>query len=181
MQMPTALGHAMVGLGCGALVASRQLPRRARLSTVAVLVLLAALPDLDVIAFALGIPYRDPFGHRGFFHSLFFTTCCGAIAWWIHRLSIRLYSDTTLSWSALLVFLIVATSHPLLDMLTDGGLGIALGAPFSNERLFFPTQPIPVSPIGLSARLQPILLWEAAVFAPPVVLIWIGRRIVLNR
>ena len=28
------------------------------------------LPDLDIIAFRLGIPYGSPFGHRGFSHSI---------------------------------------------------------------------------------------------------------------
>jgi inner membrane protein len=44
--------------------------------------------------------------------------------------------------------LIAALSHPLLDMLTDGGLGIALFYPFSTGRYFFPWRPISVSPIG---------------------------------
>jgi inner membrane protein len=43
---------------------------------------------------------------------------------------------------------------PLLDMLTNGGLGIAVFSPFSRERFFFPVQPIPVSPIGLSSRVS---------------------------
>jgi len=40
-------------------------------------------------------------------------------------------------------------SHPLLDALTNGGHGVALFWPFSKERIFFPWQPIEVSPIGL--------------------------------
>jgi inner membrane protein len=31
---------------------------------------LAMLPDLDVIGFALGVQYGDPWGHRGATHSL---------------------------------------------------------------------------------------------------------------
>lgn len=46
-----------------------------------------------------------------------------------------------------LVFAATA-SHALLDMLTDGGLGVALFVPVSNARLFFPVRPIAVSPIG---------------------------------
>ena len=49
------------------------------------------------------------------------------------------------------LFLFVSTlSHGLLDMLTNGGLGVALFVPMSNERYFFPWRPITVSPIGLS-------------------------------
>ena len=45
-------------------------------------------------------------------------------------------------------FALVTASHALLDALTDGGLGVALLAPFSNERFFLPWRPIEVSPIG---------------------------------
>jgi inner membrane protein len=31
---------------------------------------LSLAPDLDVIAFAVGIPYQAPFGHRGASHAL---------------------------------------------------------------------------------------------------------------
>ena len=39
-------------------------------------------------------------------------------------------------------FFLVTISHALLDMLTDGGLGVALLAPFSGERIFFPFRPV---------------------------------------
>ena len=38
------------------------------------------VPDLDVIAFTLGIPYAHPLGHRGFLHSLLFALLLGACA-----------------------------------------------------------------------------------------------------
>jgi inner membrane protein len=44
----------------------------------------------------------------------------------------------------------VVASHGILDTLTDGGLGIALLWPFSNERFFAPWRPIPVAPIGMA-------------------------------
>jgi inner membrane protein len=44
---------------------------------------------------------------------------------------------------------LTSLSHPLLDMLTNGGLGCALFWPFSTDRIFFPIGPIPVAPIGL--------------------------------
>ena len=46
-------------------------------------------------------------------------------------------------WSA------AAITHPLLDMLTDGGLGVMLLVPFSEARLFFPWRPIHVSPMSI--------------------------------
>ena len=48
-----------------------------------------------------------------------------------------------------LVFFLCGSSHGLLDMMTSGGLGVALFAPFYNERYFFPFRPVKVSPIGI--------------------------------
>ncbi|MCP4679574.1 MAG: metal-dependent hydrolase [Deltaproteobacteria bacterium] len=176
--MPTTLGHAMVGLGCGAFAYNKELPKRANLSMLATLGGLSVLPDLDVIAFGLGIPYRHLFGHRGFFHSLLFVGLCALVSWVIFRMSIKLYSEKTPAWHSLMIFLVVAISHPLLDMMTNGGLGIALFAPFSEERFFLPMRPIPVSPIGISWRLYSIFAWEAAVLGPVVAVTWIGRLLV---
>jgi len=50
---------------------------------------LSMLPDADVVGFALGVQYGDPFGHRGATHSL--TTAvaggiaCGLVARWAQR------------------------------------------------------------------------------------------------
>lgn len=41
---------------------------------------LSVVPDLDVLAFRLGIPYADSFGHRGASHSLAFALLMGFIA-----------------------------------------------------------------------------------------------------
>jgi inner membrane protein len=43
---------------------------------------------------------------------------------------------------------LVLVSHPLLDMLTDGGLGCAWLWPFDSQRAFAPWSPIPAAPIG---------------------------------
>ena len=62
-----------------------------------------------------------------------------------------------------LVFLLATASHGLLDALTDGGLGVAFFAPFSDARYFFPWRPIAVSPIGarfFSARGAAVLISE---------------------
>jgi inner membrane protein len=115
-------------------------------------------PDLDVLAFRFGVPYGHPFGHRGATHSFTFALACGLVVW-LARGGRR---------SAVLTALTVAT-HPLLDALTDGGLGVALFFPLSTERYFFPWQPLPVAPIGsgmLSARGLRVLATEALAFAP---------------
>jgi inner membrane protein len=51
----------------------------------------------------------------------------------------------------------------VLDAFTDGGLGVALLAPFDERRCFAPLRPIAVSPIGVGAFLSargPAVLWS---------------------
>ncbi len=101
------------------------------------LIAVSLLPDLDVLAFRFGIPYSAPFGHRGATHSLVFALVAG--------------TGTALAvangrrrdfWRVAIVICLVAVSHPLLDAMTDGGLGVALLWPFSNARFFAPWRPI---------------------------------------
>ena len=149
-----------------------RLPRRVAVAGA----ILTILPDLDVAAFALGIPYAHPLGHRGLTHSIAFALVVTALLTW--TLSLAEHRRTTF------VFLFLcAISHPILDALTDGGLGIAFFAPFHNERYFFPWTPIRVSPIGagfFSARgLETIRSELVFVWAPCVVMAvvgWIVRR-----
>jgi inner membrane protein len=86
-------------------------------------------------------------------------------------------------WKLILYFAAVTFSHPLLDMLTNGGLGVALLAPFSNERFFFPWRPVQVSPIGagfFSERGVAVILSELVWIWIPSFLIaaigWLVRR-----
>ncbi len=71
--MPTALTHALVGAAL-APAAARPMSRGA---VALVLGVLAVLPDIDVVAFRLGIPYEHSLGHRGFTHSLAFAVLAG--------------------------------------------------------------------------------------------------------
>jgi len=107
------------------------------------------LPDLDVIAFAFGIPYAHFFGHRGFFHSIPFAFMLAVLTVLIFFRSS--YFSALQRAGLTLYFFILNASHGLLDALTSGGLGIALFSPFSDERIFFTFRPIKVSPIGISA------------------------------
>ena len=124
---------------------------------------LAMLPDLDVIGFAFGVRYADPWGHRGAAHSLMFALAIAAaiasVVRTAHVSRRRLFGLAAL----------VLASHGLLDTLTDGGLGIALLWPFNLTRYFAPWRPIPVAPIGL-AFFSPyglfVSLTELALFAP---------------
>jgi inner membrane protein len=78
-----------------------------------------------------------------------------------------------------LYFTLVILSHPLLDALTNGGRGVALLAPFSNERYFFPWRPIEVSPIGMrffSERGLSVIASEAVWVWLPALLIYAAAK-----
>jgi len=92
---------------------------------------LALLPDVDVIAFRLGVPYEAPFGHRGAVHSITAAACVGGVVGIVAALRRKPW----LSYASLAA--IVVASHGFLDAMTDGGLGIALFWPFTTHRYFF--------------------------------------------
>jgi inner membrane protein len=137
--MPSIISHAVVPLAVGLALGSKAIPGRLLLIGMTA----AMLPDADVLAFRFGIPYAHQLGHRGITHSLVFALLLATLAWIFAR---QLASSRKHAFS----FMFFATaSHPLLDMLTNGGLGVALIWPISNERLFFPLRVIEVSPIGI--------------------------------
>lgn len=141
--MPTALTHAAAGITSAYVLSGR---RDSVLLWINV-VLLSVMADFDVIAFRLGIPYGHTFGHRGFFHSILFAFVTSLFFSMVYYTGKGKLSCSFIR--LLLVFMLASSLHPLLDMLTSGGLGIGLFIPFSNERLFFPDRPIRVSPIGI--------------------------------
>ncbi len=109
--------------------------------------LMAVFPDFDAITMrAFGIPYGSLFGHRGFLHSPFFLILFSALA---ATLVARRFGRAVILRLALL-WACAAITHPLLDMLTDGGAGVMLLFPFSEARLFFPWRPIHASTLDLS-------------------------------
>lgn len=135
--MPTILTHAAIPLAIGIGLGGKRTSRRLLLAGA----LAAMLPDLDVVAFRLGIPYADAFGHRGASHSLVAALAVGLLA---------ALAAPTLRTTRLRAFLFIAASmfsHGLLDALTNGGHGVALWWPFSLERIFLPWRVIEVSPL----------------------------------
>ena len=132
---------------------------------------LSMLPDADVLGFALGVRYGDPWGHRGATHSFAFAIALGLLlgllAAGFGAAGARRPPRAAVV-TALLASLVLA-SHAVLDTLTDGGRGCALFWPFSDERHFAPLRPIPVAPIGLgflSQRGLRVALVELVLFAP---------------
>ena len=165
--MPTAITHALVGLGLGEVLATRPMPLAYHLLTMS----LGALPDLDVLAFALGIPYGARFGHRGFTHSL----CCALLTGVLVGLLTAGFLGT--SWWVLGgYFFAVMASHGLLDAMTNGGLGIALLSPFDDTRYFFPWRPVQVSPLGRGFFSR----WGLRALGSEVVWIWIPLAILVG-
>lgn len=157
-----SIGHVAVGLALGRAERGGQSLGRL-LGGMALFSALAMLPDADVVAFKLGIPYGATWGHRGASHSLVFAVG-GALAVAGVTLALRGPAGRM----GVLALLAVG-SHGLLDALTDGGLGAALLWPFSNARLFAPVRPLPVAPIGvgmLSARGLYVVLVECICFLP---------------
>lgn len=141
--MPTIFSHAVFSAALGAPYATASMPARFWVWAG----VCSVLPDLDVVGFPLGIPYRSLWGHRGITHSLLFAALTGCAIAWIFRRE-ELAAMNRPRWSLAIFFSLAAVSHPLLDSLTDGGLGVALLAPFSVIRYFAPWRPVRVSPIG---------------------------------
>lgn len=134
--MPTIVTHAIVPLAAAAMLGQERIPPPVAIAGA----VLAMLPDLDVVGLRLGVPYDSQWGHRGASHSF-------AVAAALALLAIALRPSWRSPGTALYLFA-SASSHGLLDCLTDGIKGVALLWPITPERLFAPWRPIRVSPIG---------------------------------
>jgi inner membrane protein len=159
----SAFTHAVFAVGLGTAFCVRVRPLRFWLLGAAC----AALPDLDVIAFLLGIPYEAPLGHRGASHSLVFAALLAVL----FTAAVPRAWRGELSAARMAVFLFLATaSHGLLDALTDGGLGVAFFWPLDDSRYFLPWRPLEVSPIGVGAFLG---ARGAAILANEMAWVWL--------
>ena len=136
--MPSILTHAAVPLAMYYAAGRGKVSKR----LLGAGIIAAILPDLDVVAFAFGIPYADALGHRGASHSIVFALLLGFVGGVLHR-PLRSRPLQAAAW-----IFACALSHPLLDALTSGGLGVALLWPFTDHRFFAPWRPILVSPFA---------------------------------
>lgn len=142
--MASAFTHALVGTVLGKVLKEGQkMPWRFWAGLAAC----SALPDVDVVAFPLGIPYDSPWGHRGFTHSLFFAAVLGWLALEVLRLGEKRFSKSW--WVLWACFFLATASHSFLDAMTNGGMGIAFFWPFGDQRYFMPWRPILVSPVTI--------------------------------
>ena len=166
-----SVGHVAVGMMAARVYRDGRVPTW---SSVASWSALSLLPDADVVGFALGVQYGDPWGHRGATHSLTLSVALGLVIGLAGRWLKRPVLRTALTASAVLA------SHGLLDTMTDGGLGCALLWPFDLTRYFAPWRPIPVAPIGVdffSPYGGIVALTEVVLFSPLLLLAWRSRRI----
>ncbi|MGV8868086.1 MAG: metal-dependent hydrolase [Janthinobacterium svalbardensis] len=173
--MPSIISHAVVPLAVGLALGRKAIPWR----LLVIGITAAMLPDADVLAFHFGVPYAHQLGHRGMTHSLVFALLLAMLAWIFAK---QLASSQKHAFS----FMFFATaSHALLDMLTNGGLGVALIWPISDERLFFPLRVIEVSPLSIrrffsSTGVRVLLselqwVWIPSTIAAVSIVVW--RRI----
>lgn len=160
--MPTVISHSFVAAGLAPVFRGHGVT----LGVACLGAVCAVAPDLDVVGFRVGVPYEAMLGHRGLSHSLFFAAALAMLL----TLGLRFMRSAGAGFAVFLYMFFCAASHGFLDALTDGGLGVAFFAPFSNHRFFFPWQPIAVSPLSparfLSGRgvhvLRSELVWVVA-------------------
>ncbi len=141
--MASAFGHALTAYALGSGYNKGANPWKFTLLGI----FCSVIPDADVLSFRFGVSYGDFWGHRGFTHSICFAILLAVI------ITIIFYSKevTRLSGIRYMVFFALCSiSHGLLDMMTDGGLGVAIFSPFDTTRYFLPWRPIKVSPMSVS-------------------------------
>jgi len=164
--MPTIVSHAAIPLAIGMGLGKKRIPRPLLIAGIAA----SMLPDADVIFFRLGATYDDVWSHRGLSHSLGFAIFLGLLA----ALALRQFAPRLVVFTFISV---CAASHGLLDMMTNGGHGIAILWPVTNQRYFFYWRPIRVAPLDLSrfpARASAIVTTETLWIWLPAIAVALG-------
>lgn len=142
--MPTVFSHIAVPVAARLGAGKISVPNSLLITGI----VLSVIPDADVIAFRLGVPYATALGHRGFSHSLLFAAAAalgGSLLLRAFKIPMR---------KSFWYLSLAAASHGLLDAFTTGGYGIAFLWPFSDQRFFAPVQVIDVSPLSISRFFQ---------------------------
>lgn len=165
--MPTVFTHSLIGFTAASVARSGPVgPTRRRFILLAMT--LAVVPGVDGLPYLLGlIPNLHLLGHRGMTHSLAAAVLLGALAATcmtrptpsVDRIWLRYW----------MFFTAVIASHGLLDMATNGGSGIAILAPFTEERFFWPVRSISVSPIRPARLFTP---FGARAIVSEVLTVW---------
>lgn len=168
--MASGFTHTFVALAGTKLAFPEKTPHR----LYPIAVFCSLISDLDVIAFRLHVPYGNPFGHRGFSHSLLFAAIMGLMT------ALLLFRDvprwSRAWWKLVAFFFLITASHGVLDAMTNGGYGIGFFVPFDNTRYFLPWRPLVVSPIGIRGFLSR-LGWD--VVMSEVLWVWVPISLML--
>ncbi len=142
--MPTIITHSVVA-ACS--VCSCNLEKET-LRLWILSIICSSFPDIDVVGYRyLYIPTYEFLGHRGFFHSPFFAALLSIFIVRSFYRQEEVFSR--MWWKYILYFFLLTARHGILDALTNGGNGIALLSPITNQRFFFPLTPIEVSPLSI--------------------------------
>lgn len=166
--MPTVLTHAVAAWGLGrVLTRSRRMPPLFWLLAAG----LSILPDADVVAWPLGIPWGTPWAHRGISHSF---PAAALVSYVVARLAHRpLRLPFPWLWG---YYFVAMASHGFLDAFTNGGPGVAFLAPFDSTRYFFPWRPVVVSPIGRDILSE----WGLRTITSEIVWIWMPTALLVG-
>ncbi len=171
--MSSIIGHAMAGIAIGsAFGADPAKENKGRI--IAAAALLAALPDLDVVAYiAFGSLGIAP--HRGVTHTILFAVIVSAIAAAAGSRYLRLTLLRTF-----VLALVILLSHLALDYLMGCGPALQLLWPFSNTGYLFPYRVVPTAFYALSGPslasllIHPLtligILFETIIFLPLILL-----------
>src|SRR5215471_18826777 len=73
--MASVISHPAVPLALAVAIGPERVPPALTVVACAA----SALPDIDAIGYAAGVPYGHLFGHRGFTHSLFFALATAVV------------------------------------------------------------------------------------------------------
>jgi inner membrane protein len=163
--VPTIVSHAAVPFALAIGLGEKRIPRPLAIAGVVA----SMLPDADVILFRFGATYDDVWSHRGFTHSLGFAVLLALIS----ALALRRFAPPLTAF-AFIAFAVA--SHGMLDMMTNGGHGIAILWPLSDQRYFFDCRPIRVAPLALS-RFPPR---AAAIVKTELLWIWLPAAVVAS-
>jgi inner membrane protein len=169
--MPSVFSHAIAAVAVGGVAVGGP----SRLTIWGLGALCSVVPDLDVISFYVGLSYGHVLGHRGLSHSLLFAAGLASVVAVLLR-----RTRTAIPLAQLWAFFFLATaSHGLLDAMTNGGLGVAFFAPFSDARYSLPWRPIVVSPISIrdffGPRGLPVMWSELGwIWVPSAVVFLVG-------
>ena len=169
--MASAFSHAIASAALGKVYSGAKQPVKFWLLAA----FCAVVPDADVIGFKFGIAYESMFGHRGFTHSIVFAVLLALV---VVLLFFRDAKTGSKRFYLLLFFFFCCTvSHPVLDAMTTGGLGVAFFSPFSNVRYFFSFRPIKVSPLTIQ---QFFGEWGWRVIKSELLWVWLPSFVVIG-